>query len=383
MNVRRVFLGFLTVIVLATLFVNLQLIHRKEKLEEEEQNLVRETCASCKFMSSNGECAGDFSQDMSFVGRTSVKNMVRLVSVDNLEKETGKVDICRSDETVGVSPRFSDFVHGISFCQEPRDFFDLSRYTFPSLIPQNGKPISSETMFIYYSQVLKNMLESKAKPCLKMFVNAILGEKTLKYNFEEKRPLAIVHVRQGDSCERISKEFGDVNFSKGRPCYNLNLFFQALSKQAKGKLVNVLLITDGERERVFLPFQEYCKNNNLGLLYLDTHKELFSSTTFIETRELSAEERFYILLSLFADLTLAASTLDWLKEGERVIFIGTSLSWISRLLFLLTASRYGTVPSFEFLDAPFVDRKFSSLIWWDSTLEDKCSVCACPSSQEG
>lgn len=255
----------------------------------------------------------------------------------------------------------------------------------------SGK-LSSEYLIQFWMYAARFLLEEQLGSCMNLLVSKTLQRATRSslragsVPQNESRYIAM-HIRRGDSCERVTHDIGDADLAKGRPCYSTKLYFQKASEmrrrlhgsQSDQRPFTVLLITDSEE--AIVEAKSLSVETGFQLQYLGFSRTVFSIPTgskaatepvsnhFIEVKETTALEKLHILVTFFVELSFAA-------QAEMVV--GTSLSWVTRLLFLAIGGKQEQIPPFSFIDAPFVDRQHGSQLWWESALEDVCSFCSCP-----
>ena len=216
-----------------------------------------------------------------------------------------------------------------------------------------------------------------------------------------------MHIRRGDACEFWTNQTGvTITRKRGRPCYATSLYIEAVQrfKELYGAK-QIVIVTDSP-----LALSEVIQIGrdqlNMTVTYIEGERSIFGlsnqllvggkttqsndengmrtptaatttsarvSQTFIEHRnDLSGTDKTYITTSLLAELQLL---------GTADYFVGTSVSWVSRLAFLFMAGKsshhchphHTSVPPFTFLDQPF------GLAQWESTLAKHCGrrSCAC------
>ena len=175
-----------------------------------------------------------------------------------------------------------------------------------------------------------------------------------------------IHMRRGDACMRWATRMGDSALKAkdgGRPCYPAALYVNATLRltgvYAVGRPVQVLLASDDAGAASELAVQlalhpvvtsilyyEYNRSSVGGPTDINLKRQVDRGTVYIEDRLRRGDptlDRALVISSLHAELQL-------LSRADALV--GTSLSYVTRLLFLLIVGHRGVIPPFVFLDAP-------------------------------
>ena len=253
-----------------------------------------------------------------------------------------------------------------------------------------GAKQDGESLLFMWFLSARMVFENALKPCFHELLSNEIERSMHVYPRYERKPTfrnaIAMHIRRGDACERWSSTPGDL--AKPRPCYTTDLYFKAAvtMKNAYGS-DQILLAT--EDEGTIAEAKEFCDKHGFRLYYLKYNRKPFDvkdeiakqrekveagevtpeiEKLFIEEKDMSASDQRSVTLSLFADI-------KFLSNAN--MLIGTSTSWVSRILWMVIGGTHEQIPPFTFIDSPFVNRKLGSDITWESAVAEGCRLCKC------
>ena len=257
------------------------------------------------------------------------------------------------------------------------------------------RPIGAQMMLWSMSQMLHLVLRNAPGPDLEARISLIekrtrtVGSWTAG---KENGGITVgIHIRRGDACEvwitdpnkgwkgvPPGKRMSDI----GRPCFAARFYTDAASTMVREYGArNLIVLTDSAQVIPKIVAWAETQTPPLAVRFVDARREKYGEENqdpllwdgsvkkqkYIERRpDLMKESRMDLVAELFAELRLVS---------QADIFVGTAISWVSKLSFLAIAgSRGGIAPPHILLDKSFACIHLESL--FDSV--NACTVgCKC------